>query len=148
MIFQVKENGINQIPDEEKKAYSVWSLTINPNITLMDSKELELFREAAKMFFNANVLPGFLENADYIEEMNVEYQVEQGSKKKSDHLQAVMEVCSKKGAKIKFDLEKMNKVWNRMLAKFFPDRDERKVYIHVKVGTDYAKTLRQYCNKK
>jgi hypothetical protein len=147
MKFTVKENGANQIKEEDKKSYTIWSLTINPNITQMDEKELQLFRLAGQQFFNDKVLPKYIINRELIEEIRVEYGIEKGNKKKSDHLQVAIEICAKKGGRIKFDLEKMNEDWNKMIRHYFGDRGERKVYIHVRVATDYVKTLRQYCNK-
>jgi hypothetical protein len=149
MGFSFVENKVEEKIEEcDKKSFSLFSITINPNITLMDDKEVDLFRSAAKYFFSEQILPKYVENYDSVLDSSGSWQVEIGGKKKSNHIQGECSIIHTKGSKIRFKLKEMNSFWNKLLETYFKDRGERKVYIFIRAGTDYKATLQQYCKKK
>lgn len=141
----IKTKVSEKIPNDKRRSYSVFSLTINPNITNMTTKQLETFEGAVDYFFKQDIFEKYLSATPL--KMSVKYQMEKGAIKKSDHVQCVINMETTYGQKILLNLDDMRNFFNGVVEKYFPEVAKRNVMISVKWALDYSKMLIQYTAK-
>ncbi len=137
-----------KLEDKDKRSFTSISFTINPNFVLDDTKRIEKLRDAARHFFSSGKIPMYFQDADIVENADINYQLEIGNKYHRTHIQAAMNVSHKYKTKVMFDLKKVNNYWNNFIVKYLDGDPNKKVKILIEMNTDYAKTLEQYVKKK